>query len=222
MKILSLDTATEACSVAVAVDNEVIERTVMGRQHAERILELIEEVLGEAQLAPVGLDGIAFGRGPGMFTGLRIGAGVTQGIAFAADLPVVPVSTLRVLAQGQPADRIFAALDARMDQVYWGCFIRDANGIMQAVDVERVQSPHHVSPVGRDWVGIGSGWDRYHQELLPSLTSVVTEWIPQAFPSAGVLARLGAIGLAQGEGVSAERAVPVYIRDDVAKKPTPA
>ena len=106
MKILSLDTATEACAVAVVVDDEVVERTVMGRQHAERILELIQEVLAEAQLSPSQLDGIAFGRGPGMFTGLRIGAGVTQGIAFAADIPVVPVSTLRVLSQDQAGDRV--------------------------------------------------------------------------------------------------------------------
>ena len=100
MKILALDTATEACAVAVTIDGDSTERLVMGRQHAERILDLIDELLAEAGLRPTELDAIAFGRGPGMFTGLRIGAGVTQGIAFAADLPVVPVSTLLALAQG--------------------------------------------------------------------------------------------------------------------------
>ena len=221
MKILALDTATEACAVALAIDDDVLERTVLGRQHAERILELIDEILAEAQMPPTALDAIAFGRGPGMFTGLRIGAGITQGIAFAADLPVVPVSTLRVLAQGQSSDRILAALDARMGQVYWGCFVRDSDGNMQSFNEERVQSPQDLQLTESHWVGVGSGWDQYHSILMQALTPNIEDWVPQVFPSARELAHLGALGLTKGEAVAAEKAMPVYIRNDIANKPIP-
>jgi tRNA threonylcarbamoyladenosine biosynthesis protein TsaB len=218
MKILALDTATEACAVALTINGEMIERQVMGRQHAERLLELIEELLAEAGLKPTELDAIAFGRGPGMFTGLRIGAGVTQGIAFAADLPVVPVSTLRALAQGQDADRVLAALDARMGQVYWCCFVRGDDGFMEPVSEERVDSPRVVMPPAGRWVGAGSGWDQYTTELLPRLQTQVSAWRANAFPSAVDLARLGERGVSRGLAISAELAIPVYVRDDVARK----
>jgi tRNA threonylcarbamoyladenosine biosynthesis protein TsaB len=218
MKILALDTATEACSVAVSVNGQIIERQVMGRQHAERILELVEALLVEAGLKPAELDAVAFGRGPGMFTGLRIGAGVTQGIAFAADLPVVPVSTLQVLAQGQGADRVLAALDARMGQVYWGGFVRGDDGFMKPVSEERVESPGSIILPDGSWFGAGSGWDQYIDELLPRLQAQVTAWQAQAFPSAADLVRLGERAVAQGLAVSADLAIPVYVRDDVARK----
>lgn len=218
MKILALDTATEACAVAVTIDGDSTERLVMGRQHAERILELIDELLAEAGLRPTELDAIAFGRGPGMFTGLRIGAGVTQGIAFAADLPVVPVSTLLALAQGQTADRILAALDARMGQVYWGCYERGDDGFMVPVTDERVEAPEILVPPDGSWAGAGSGWDQYAAELLPRLQSRIASWQAQAFPSAVDVARLGERDAIQGKAISAELALPVYVRDDVAKK----
>lgn len=218
MKLLALDTATEACSVAVSVNGQIIERQVMGRQHAERILELVEALLVEAGLKPVELDAVAFGRGPGMFTGLRIGAGVTQGIAFAADLPVVPVSSLQVLAQGQDADRVLAALDARMGQVYWGGFVRGDDGFMEPVSDERVESPGSITLPDGSWFGAGSGWDQYTDELLPRLQGQVTAWQAQAFPSAADLVRLGERAVAQGLAVSADLAIPVYVRDDVARK----
>ena len=113
MKLLALDTATEACSVALVFDNSVIEQQLPGRQHAERILSMIDTVMAEAECRPSELDAIAFGRGPGMFTGLRIGAGVVQGIAFTADIPVVAVSSLAVLAQGQSSDQVLAMLDRK-------------------------------------------------------------------------------------------------------------
>ncbi len=125
MKILALDTATEACSAALRIGSETIERfEVLGRGHAERLLPMVQEVLAEGGVALSALDAIAFGRGPGSFTGLRIGAGVTQGLAYGAGLRVVPVSDLAALAaqaavsSGQP--NILACLDARMAQVYWG------------------------------------------------------------------------------------------------------
>ena len=127
MKILAVDTATEACSAALVVDDEIVERyEVIGRGHAERLLPMVQEVLAEAGVALAAVDAMAFGRGPGSFTGLRIGAGVTQGLAFGANLPVVPVSDLAALAAraaGQQGERyVLACLDARMSQVYWAAF----------------------------------------------------------------------------------------------------
>jgi tRNA threonylcarbamoyladenosine biosynthesis protein TsaB len=127
MKLLALDTATEACSAAVWVDGTVLERYELApRRHAALILPMIEAVLAEANLSPLQLDAIAFGRGPGAFTGVRIAVGIAQGIAFAADLPVIPISTLAALALGAAQEtgysRIAAALDARMGEVYWGVY----------------------------------------------------------------------------------------------------
>ena len=218
MKLLALDTATEACAVAVLSDGEMLERQVMGRQHAERILETIEELLSEAQLATNALDAIAFGRGPGMFTGLRIGAGVVQGIAFAADLPVVPVSSLLALAQGQEGSRILAALDARMGQVYWNCYTRDEEGIVSPMCDERVDAPTSVKPPDGMWHGVGSGWDVYSSELLSSLGDQVSGWTKHTYPSAGDIARLGERAVKSGHALKAEEAIPVNVRDDVARK----
>lgn len=218
MKLLALDTATESCAVAVMVEDDVLERQVSGRQHAERILETIEQLLSEAQLPVTALDAIAFGRGPGMFTGLRIGAGVVQGIAFAADLPVVPVSSLRVLAQGQAGDRILAAFDARMGQVYWGCYARNDDGIVEPSGDERVDAPIDVDPPEGVWLGAGSGWDVYASELIATLDGRISGWINNRFPAAGDLARLGQYAIKAGKAVAAEQAIPVYVRDDVARK----
>src|SRR5258707_1196536 len=120
MKLLALETSTEACSVALSLDGAVVERFELGQRHGERLLPMVQEILSESGVALTQLDALAFGRGPGSFTSLRIGAGVTQGLAFGADLPVVPVSSLAVLAQGENAAKILAAFDARMRQVYWG------------------------------------------------------------------------------------------------------
>ncbi len=219
MKILALDTSTEACSAALWLDGEVIERLETGAQHSERILSMVHEVLAQAGLALTQLDAVAFGRGPGSFTGLRIGAGVTQGLAFGADLPVVPVSSLAALAQGVEAPRVLAALDARMQQVYWGAYVRNAQGMVELVGEEKVLSPAQA-PVPDDatWIGAGSGWDQYHVLLTARLKSRVSAWRAQCFPRAGSVARLGAYLHEKGTALPAEQALPVYLRDDVAVK----
>lgn len=218
MKILALDTATEACSVALTIEDIVIEQQVMGRQHAESILCLIDKLMAEAQVRPSELDAIAFGRGPGLFTGLRIGAGVVQGIAFTADIPVVAVSSLAALAQGQPSDRVLALFDARMEQVYWGCYVRGENGIMVLTGKEQVGTPASIVLPAGQWQPAGSGWDQYESQLQPVLGSPVLNAIGGSVPSARDVARLGEIGLQQGLAVSATEAQPVYVRDDVARK----
>lgn len=220
MKVLALDTATAACSVGVLSDGAVLERFELGSRHSERILDMVCEALAEAGLALTQLDVLAFGRGPGLFTGLRIGAGVAQGLAFGADLPIVPISSLATLAQGQSAPRVLAAFDARMHQVYFGAYARAANGLVELAGNEAVVAPGMAPlPETPNWIGAGSGWDEYHLALLRRFGDRVSTWRQHAHPHAADLARLGAAAYAAGAAVPAERALPVYLRDEVAIKP---
>ncbi|MDM8563559.1 tRNA (adenosine(37)-N6)-threonylcarbamoyltransferase complex dimerization subunit type 1 TsaB, partial [Candidatus Marithioploca araucensis] len=136
MKLLAFDASSPACSCALYLDGEITERyEIAPRQHAALILPMADELLTEAGLKPIELEGIAFGRGPGSFTGLRIASGVAQGIAFAADIPVAPISSLATLAQAayieNGAQKVLAAIDARMSEVYWGMYVIDKQGIMR-------------------------------------------------------------------------------------------
>lgn len=217
MKLLAFDTATDACTVALWIDGAVHERFEPGQRHTERVLILVDEVLAEAGLALTALDALAFGRGPGSFTGLRIGAGVAQGLAFGASLPVVPVSSLAALAQGIDAPRVLAAFDARMHQVYWGAYARGVEGLAVLQGEETVAAPAAVPvPDGDGWVGAGSGWDSYAAELEARLGDRVRHWRAGCYPRARHVAELGAAGFKAGRAVPAEQALPVYIRDDVA------
>ena len=219
MKILALDASTEVCSVALWTDGEVRERFETGSRHSERILPMVQEMLDESGQVLTQLDAIAFGRGPGSFTGLRICAGVVQGLAFGADLPVVPVSSLAALAQGVDAPRVLAAFDARMHQVYWGAYVRNAQGMAEPVGEEKVLTPMQV-PVPDDagWVGVGSGWDQYAAVLTARLKNRVAAWRAQCFPRARFVAQLGAYLYDKGMTLTPEQALPVYLRDDVAVK----
>lgn len=220
MKILALDTSTDVCSVALRSNGAVVERVELGNRHSERVLPMVQEVLAQAGIALSHLDGLAFGRGPGSFTGLRIGAGVAQGLAFGADLPVVAISSLAALAEDQDATRVLAAFDARMQQVYWGAYARTAAGLMALVGDESVVAPGAVPlPDGQQWIGAGSGWDRYFETLKRRLGERVAAWRPGGFPRAAAVARLGEAGFRAGQALPAEQAVPVYLRDQVAKQP---
>ncbi len=195
------------------------ERFELGEQHSHRILPMIDALLGDAGLRLAGLDALAFGRGPGSFTGLRISAAVAQGLGFAADLPVVPVSSLAALAQGTTQERVLVAMDARMNQVYWGIYVRDAQLRPRLVGDELVAAPADFpDPQGSGWWGAGSGWDLYAERLLARWPDQVIGWTPQCFPHARDVAILGAAGFVAGEALPAERALPVYVRDDVAKR----
>lgn len=224
MKILAVDTATEACSAALLVDSAVCERyEVLGRGHAERLLPMVREVLAEGGLALGALDAIAFGRGPGGFTGLRIAAGVTQGLAFGAGLPVVPVSDLAALAARAAAcnavRHVLACLDARMAQVYWAPFDCADLAAPVALAEERVADPEAVRlPDGSErWFGAGHGFAAY-----PALRAMLGERLAgcdeELLPHAREIALLGAAAFAAGQAVTAEQAVPVYLRDDVAHR----
>lgn len=217
MKLLALDTATEACSAAVWVDGNVLERYELApRRHAVLILPMIEAVLAEAGLSAGQLDAIAVGRGPGAFTGVRIAMGIAQGIAFAADRPVAPVSTLAALALGVARAtgeaRIAAALDARMSEVYWGLYA--VNGYeTELLGQERVCAPEAVTAPPGAWFGAGSGWAVYAEALAQRLT--VSGWRSDCYPRAGDIARLAATPSQRGAWVVAEQALPVYLRDRV-------
>lgn len=180
---------------------------------------MVHDVLAETGFTLVQLDAIAFGRGPGSFTGLRISAGVVQGLAFGADLPVLPISSLAVLAQGVDAPKVLAAFDARLNQVYWGAYIRNAQGVAELSGVERVLTPKNIPvPADSGWTGAGSGWDQYSPVLMERFKDRVMEWRAQCFPRARFVARLGALQHAKGGALAAEQALPVYLRDEIAAK----
>lgn len=226
MKLLALDTATEACSAALLDDTRtLIERYELApRRQAALILPMIEAVLAEAGLRVGQLDALAFGRGPGAFTGVRIAAGVAQGIAFAADLPVAPISTLAAIAHQamlcRGSARVAAAIDARMGEVYWGAYRAAADGGVVLLGEERVCAPVLTTlPEPGPWLGAGSGWTVHGETLGRHLG--IQDWWGDCYPRAGAIARLGALAYEKGELVSPEQALPVYLRDSVARKPPP-
>lgn len=219
MKLLALDTSTEACSVALTLGGEITELFELEPRHGERILVMVDTLLTQAGLSLGQLDAIGFGRGPGSFTSLRIGAGVVQGLAFGADLPVVPVSSLAALAQGVDAPNVLAAFDARMRQVYVGAYSRGADGLVTLVGSEIVIDPASATlPASNAWVGAGSGWDVYHVALRERFGATVDTWVPGRHPRAREIANLAVAGFKAGSAVGAEQALPLYIRDDVAMK----
>jgi tRNA threonylcarbamoyladenosine biosynthesis protein TsaB len=222
-RLLAIETSTPACSAALWVDGDVLERYALApRQHAVLMLPMIESLLLEAGITVAQLDAIAFGRGPGSFTGVRIAASVVQGIAFAADLPVVPVSTLAVLALGgmraTDARQVMAALDARKGEVYWGCYTESADGTVSLQGSECVCAPADIPcPEGSDWVGAGSGWEAYGESLMQRAGGQIIRVLPDFEPHAADVARLGYHDYRQGSMVSAAAAVPVYLRNNVAQ-----
>lgn len=224
MKILAIETATEACSAALTIDGEIRERyQIAPRLHSELILPMIDELMQEADLPLSALDAIAFGRGPGSFIGLRIAAGVTQGIAFAADLPVLPISTLAALAQVSEQPLVLAAIDARMQEVYWAAYQRGDDGLVKLIDEEQLTPAGQVvlpSMLEKPaiWFGAGTGWREQGPDLAAYLRSVGT-YEEELFPRAAAVARLGVAAWQRGEAVDAEQAQPVYLRDNVANKP---
>jgi tRNA threonylcarbamoyladenosine biosynthesis protein TsaB len=223
MKLLALETATNACSVALWIDGEIrVRHQVAPRQHARLILPMCDELLSEAGLSPAQLDCIAFGRGPGSFTGVRIACASAQGMAFALNLPVVPVSTLEAMAQGvmdeAGAANVLVALDARMGELYFGVFNRDLQGLANPLSAERLIAPEHAVsdlPDGH-WHAVGDGWKRVDEDLRAKLILVAID--VDRLPHASHVARLAQAMFSRGEAVSAENALPVYLRDQVAEK----
>lgn len=225
MKILAIETSGDACSAALLVGSQVEQRLALEpRRHGELVLGMMDQLLAEAGIDLSRLDALAFGRGPGSFTGVRIAASVVQGAAFGADLPVVPVSTLAALAQGQVRSgrclRFLAAFDARMGELYWGAYRVGDEGLVRLEGDEQVASPQLVMlPQDDSWNGVGSGWAAYADVLRRRLGSRLSSVVPDANCEARDIAVLAAAELAAGRTVTAERALPVYLRDRVTAAP---
>ena len=216
--LLALDTATEACSVALLHEGQVFSHyEVIPRLHAQKLLPMIQQVLAQAGIAAGALDATAFGRGPGAFTGVRIAIGVVQGLAFALDRPVLGISNLAALAQGalrrHGEARVAAAIDARMDEVYWGCYQEQA-GEMRLCGAEAVLPPHAVRLPADNlegWYGAGTGWG-----YADRLAVTPRHFDAAALPHAEDVLALATFAWARGEAVQADQAQPVYLRDNVA------
>jgi tRNA threonylcarbamoyladenosine biosynthesis protein TsaB len=213
MRILAIDTATERCSVALRLDAHVFEQsTETPRGHAELVLPMVQAVLEESGLTLQQLDGIAYGRGPGAFTGVRIAIGVVQGLAFGAGVPTVGVSDLAAVAQqvACPGDRILVCMDARMGEVYTGKFLCPASGLVEPDGAEAVQRPELVLAHGAT-VLAGTGFRAY-----PQLASGLSVRAHDLLPRAREIALLGEAAILAGLGRDAAEAQPVYLRDNVA------
>jgi len=217
MKLLAFETSTEACSVALWLGGAVHERFELApRRHAELALPWAEQLLAAAGVAKTQLDAIAVGRGPGAFTGVRLGVAIAQGIALALDRPVVPVSTLAALAWPATGDRILAAIDARMGEVYLAAFQRHGEGL-RPVQPEAVARPDAAAlPEGDGWHGVGTGFGAVDGALRARLGARLASVDADALPHAADVARLAAMAFARGEAVAPERLEPAYLRDKVA------
>jgi tRNA threonylcarbamoyladenosine biosynthesis protein TsaB len=227
-KILAIDTSTENCSVALLVNDQVISRSeVAPRDHTKKVLPMVDEVLKEAGLTLQDLDALAFGRGPGSFTGVRIGIGIAQGLAFGADLPMIGVSTLAAMAQASyrlhGVTDVAVAIDARMSEVYWARYTRQENGEWVGVDEECVIPPANLVEEAqaddKTWTTAGTGWDAYQNELTGLPFSVTASEV--LYPDSQDIVILAKQELEKGNTVPVEESSPVYLRDNVTWKKLP-
>ncbi|BFI95218.1 MAG: tRNA (adenosine(37)-N6)-threonylcarbamoyltransferase complex dimerization subunit type 1 TsaB [Rhodanobacter sp.] len=223
MNLLAIETATEACSVALVHGDEVIARSELApRRHAERVLPMADELLAEAGLGKHALDAIAVGRGPGAFTGVRLAVSLAQGMALALDLPVVTVSSLAALALEAPDDgddgtAILAVIDARMGEIYAASYRRDGTGGLIALDSERVCTAESLLlPEAAAWQVVGSGWATYEAVLRERLGQAPCFADGNRYPQAVHVAELAAREFRAGRAQAPELALPVYLRDKVA------
>lgn len=227
MKLLALETSTEACSVALHFDGRVLERhEIAPRRHAELTLAWVGELLAEAGIARTQLDAIACSRGPGAFTGVRLAVAMVQGLALALDRPAIGVSTLDVLARpamreldaaGDARTGVLAAIDARMGEVYLADYLRDAGGQWQRQGEERVLAPTAVTlPDAFPRVGVGTGFAAENAVLAKTLTAQLVRLEAEALPRAADVAELALTAFARGEAVAPEHLQPAYLRNKVA------
>ncbi len=223
LTLLALDTSSEGCSAALLVNGQIHERfEVAPRGHTRLLMPMVRELLAGQGLVPGDLDALAFACGPGSFTGLRIATGVIQGLAFGLEIPVVPVSSLATVAaevcgssECSEGDGVAVAFDARMGEVYWGCF-NNRNGVPVAAAEECVCAPELVAlPEGTSrWLAVGSGWG-YREQMPEAVTAAVGSCESSGVPRAHYVAVLAEQIFRAGGGVPAEQAQPVYLRNTV-------
>jgi tRNA threonylcarbamoyladenosine biosynthesis protein TsaB len=218
LKILAIDTSTEYCSVAL-LDGEITSQEILaGQRHSELVLPMVKRLLDEAGLTLAQLDGIAFGAGPGSFTGLRIACGVAQGLAFGAGLPVIGICTLEALAHEAGGRSVIAALDARMSEIYHAAYEKTAAGWRSVSEPTLCQPGNAPLVQGTEWTACGSGFDLYNQVLLDRYHGQVRHVVPCLRPHARAVVELAAPRFATGLGIDPAAAAPLYIRNKVALK----
>ncbi len=219
MRVLALETSTEYCSVALWLDGAVVERCeLVGQKHSEMLMTMLAELLHDTGVTLAQMDGIAFGMGPGSFTGVRIACGVAQGLALGADLPVVGVCTLEALAEASGCGKVIAILDARMNEWYHAVYERQGEDWIEAS--EPCLCKPDAAPVvkGDNWYAAGSGCASNSEALQARYAGQLAGVDGTVVPQAAAIAVLGARRLARGEGVDAALALPLYLRDKVALK----
>ncbi|WP_458069789.1 tRNA (adenosine(37)-N6)-threonylcarbamoyltransferase complex dimerization subunit type 1 TsaB [Rhodanobacter sp. BL-MT-08] len=221
MNILAIETATEACSVALIHGQDIIARSeIAPRRHTELVLPMADALLAEAGIGRHALDAIAVGRGPGAFTGVRLGVSLAQGMALALDLPVITISSLAALALESPEDAdaaILAVIDARMGEIYAACYRRDVNGGLIALDDECVCTPESLQlPDAPTWQVVGTGWATYATIISERFTGVLRSADGARYPQATHVAELAMQAFNAGRVHAPELALPVYLRDKVA------
>lgn len=228
MRILAIDTATEACSAALWNDGTMTAHfELCPREHTQRILPIVQDILTETGTALTELDALAYGRGPGSFTGVRIGIGIAQGLALGAELPMIGVSTLATMAQGAwrktGATRVLAAIDARMGEVYWAEYQRDAQGIWHGEETEAVLKPEAVNDrlkqLDGEWATVGTGWQAWPDMANDTPVTLVEGDV--LLPAAEDMLPLACQLFAEHKTVVVEQAEPVYLRNTVAWKKLP-
>ncbi|MFM5410348.1 tRNA (adenosine(37)-N6)-threonylcarbamoyltransferase complex dimerization subunit type 1 TsaB [Aeromonas veronii] len=227
LKILAVDTATEACSAALLVGDKLFSRWEEApRDHTRKILPMVQAVLEDAGISLSDLDAIAFGRGPGSFTGVRIGISVAQGLAFGAGVPLIGISTLAAMAQGayrlDGAQQVLTAIDARMNEVYFGRY-ELIDGRMQLVGDEVVSDPVALVDARGKLAGrvtcVGTGFETYGETLSGLADELAVSQV--RFPAAEDMLPLARAAWLAGEAVPVEQATPVYLRDKVTWKKLP-
>jgi tRNA threonylcarbamoyladenosine biosynthesis protein TsaB len=219
MKLLALETSTEYCSVALWQDGVLNQRCeLVGQKHSEVLITMLDALLKEAGLNIRQIDGIGFGKGPGSFTGVRIACGVAQGLALGADVKVVGVCTLLALAEVSGRDKVIAALDARMGELYLAAYAR-RDGVWATVIEPCLCKPDEAPQLpGEGWFGAGSGFAVNGAVLAARYGKQLTGTDAQALPQAVAVAQLAAAEFAGGNAVAADLALPLYLRDKVALK----
>ena len=219
MRVLALETSTEYCSVALWLDGVVVERCeLVGQKHSELLIAMLDDLLQATGYKLQDMDGIAFGMGPGSFTGVRIACGAAQGLAFGASLPVAGICTLQALAEASGKEKVIAALDARMGEIYHAAYEKRDDAWI-AVSEPRLCKPEEAPMVlGDDWFCAGSGFVTHGTALSERYAGQLQGTDETAVPQAAAIAALGAAQFAQGRGMDAAEALPLYLRDKVALK----
>lgn len=216
MRLLAFETSTRRLSVALWQDGELIERAAeLANGGSERLLPWVHELLAEGGLAPAQLDGVAFGAGPGGFTGLRLSCGVAQGLAWGLDLPVLPVSTLEALALASGKREVWACLDARMNEVYSATYVVDGNDLQQIAAPVCLPPAVVPAPTLAGVWGVGDGFAAYGELLLAGKSDLAGVHA-DVFPTAAAVLRLAVPAFVAGRGLAPASAQPIYVRDKVA------